>query len=193
MDRTETGQRRLIEGKWVKDLISQTIHRSVRNCFETRASLTNVFNEEHVEEPNSQQGDVASPFLDLQDGTALVPFDDSNFDNPEFLTAAAATLYRMRRARDHLLPKGLMGEPAWDMLLALYSEEPARLTVSSVCYGSGVPHTTALRWIGMLQSQGLVEHIEHPRDQKVILLSLTDEGRVLVEGTLKAMLRASRS
>ncbi|HEV2594699.1 MAG TPA: hypothetical protein VGU01_05810 [Sphingomicrobium sp.] len=156
-----------------------------------RARLT--FSGRQRGEPNPPQGDVASRLLDLQDGTALAPFDDGDFDNPEALPAAAAKIFRMRRARDHVLPKGLGGEPAWDMLLALYSEEPARLTVSSVCYGSGVPHSTALRWISMLEIQGLVQRIEHPRDKKVILLSLTKKGRGIMEDTLTFMLRSLRN
>jgi DNA-binding MarR family transcriptional regulator len=156
-------------------------------------SLGTAFDPEHGQAPNSQQGDVASRFLDLQDRTALVPFDDSDLDNPEVLSAAAAEIYRMRRARDHVFPKCLTGEPAWDMLLALYSEEPARPTVSSICYGSGVPHSAALRWISTLERQGLVERVEHRRDGKVTLLTLTNEGRGIVQDTLKAMLRAFRS
>jgi DNA-binding MarR family transcriptional regulator len=120
----------------------------------------------------------------------LAPSDDSNLDNPEVLAAAAAQIYRMRRARDHVLPQGLTGEPAWDILLALYSEEPAHPTVSSACYSSGVPHTAALRWIRLLEGRGLVHRVEHPRDEKVILLSLTDEGVRMVQDALKAMLRA---
>lgn len=98
----------------------------------------------------------------------------------------------MRRARDRVMPEGLTGEPAWDILLALYSEEPGELTVSSVCHGSGVPPTTAARWIGVLASQGFLERTKHPRDDRVVLVSLTAKGRLIVERCLKAMLRANR-
>lgn len=122
----------------------------------------------------------------------MTPLDERDLDNPEFLSSLAAEIFRMRRARDPHLPRELTGEPAWDMLLALYSEEPIRMTVSSVCHGSGMPHSTALRWINTLEHQHLIERLEHPRDEKVILLSLTPEGRALVEAALKAMARASR-
>ena len=103
------------------------------------------------------------------------------------LTRAAAEIYRMRRERDRLMPAGLMGEPAWDMLLALYSEEPGKLPPSSLCYASGVPSSTALRWIEVLSQQGLVERTEHKRDPHLVLLSLTGKGRTIVERCLKAM------
>jgi len=82
-------------------------------------------------------------------------FMDSEIDDPELLSNAAGEIYRMRRARDRYLPKELTGEPAWDILLALYAEEPAKLPVSSLCFGSGAPQTTALRWIAVLEKAGL--------------------------------------
>ena len=60
---------------------------------------------------------------------------DGEIDDPELLSNAAGEIYRMRRARDRYLPKELTGEPAWDILLALYAEEPAKLPVSSLCFG----------------------------------------------------------
>jgi len=99
----------------------------------------------------------------------------------------------MRRARDRVMPSGLTGEPAWDILLALYSEDPGELTVSSVCHGSGVPPTTAARWIGVLDVRGFIERSKHPRDDRIVLVSLTPQGRVIVERCLKAMLRATRA
>lgn len=89
------------------------------------------------------------------------------------------------------MPSGLMGEPAWDILLALFFEEPDTLTVSSLCYGSGVPQTTALRWVSVLVSQGLVERTKHHRDGRIVLVSLSDKGRVIMERCLKAMLRSA--
>ena len=119
-------------------------------------------------------------------------FMDSEIDDPELLSNAAGEIYRMRRARDRYLPKELTGEPAWDILLALYAEEPAKLPVSSLCFGSGAPQTTALRWIAVLEKSGLIVRTQHPRDPSVLLLALTEQGRLLIERSLKAMLRAAR-
>lgn len=112
-------------------------------------------------------------------------------EDRHLLASAAAELYRMRRARDRILGSDLGGEPGWDMLLALYAEEPSKLPVSSVCYASSVPPTTAMRWIGVLEEQGLVQRVTHHRDNNLILLSLTDKGRALMETSLRAMLRAA--
>jgi DNA-binding MarR family transcriptional regulator len=121
----------------------------------------------------------------------LPPFDDHELDEPDVLLSAAAEIYRMRRARDQLMPAGLVGEPAWDMLLALYSEAPGGVTVSSICRGSGVPPDAALRWVGVLEARGLINRNAHDRDQRIALVVLTEHGRAIVERCLKAMLRSS--
>ena len=128
-------------------------------------------------QPTSSQPSGAGPApAKPKDNDALPPFEASDLDDPALLSGAAAELYRMRRARDRVMPSGLMGEPAWDILLALYSEEPGDLTVSSLCYGSGVPETTALRWIGVLDREGLVERSKHQRDARITLCHLEHGG-----------------
>jgi DNA-binding MarR family transcriptional regulator len=107
------------------------------------------------------------------------------------LVAVASQLYHMRRSRDRLMPKGLMGEPAWDVLLALFSEEPGRVTLSAVSQASGVPPTSAYRWIDLLSAEGLVERIAHPRDANLMFVSLTEKGRACVRECLGALFRAA--
>ncbi|HEV2594605.1 MAG TPA: winged helix DNA-binding protein [Sphingomicrobium sp.] len=114
--------------------------------------------------------------------------DPSKLLHQESLASAAGEIYRMRRARDRLMPKGFRGEPAWDMLLALFSEAPSKLTVSSLCFCSGVPSSTSLRWIDVLARAGLLERTSHPRDDEIVFVSLTDDGRFLIERCLEAML-----
>lgn len=121
----------------------------------------------------------------------LPPFEETELQDPQLLACAAAEIYRMRRARDRLLPGDLVGEPAWDILLALFAEEPAHLSVSSLCYASGVPTTTGLRWVKVLTRRGLIERVQHPRDGRVVLVSLTDSGRLTVGRALQSMLRAA--
>lgn len=132
-----------------------------------------------------------APAID-KDSKSLPDWRDNDLDDCRLLTSAAAEIYAMRRARDRYMPDGLASEPAWDMLLALYSEEPSKLPVSSLCYGSGVPMTTALRWIAVLESRGLVERTRHNRDRRINLLSLTSKGSGVVERCLRAILRAAQ-
>lgn len=142
-------------------------------------------------EPNVFTAHLRHPIF-FQDQNLLPPFDEAEIDNPEILISAAAEIFRMRRARDQHMPADLVGEPGWDILLALYAEEPQRLPVSTVCYASSIPMSTGLRWVGALVKRGLVERETHHRDGRVVLLLLTQKGRLLVERSLKAMLRSAR-
>lgn len=86
--------------------------------------------------------------------------------------------YRSRQRRQRHLPGDLLGEPAWDMLLDLFIAvlQRRRISVSSACMASGVPSTTALRWLGQLERMGLVEREASKNDLRVVLVKLTDRG-----------------
>ena len=61
-----------------------------------------------------------------------------------------------RKMRSELFPSDYFADPVWDMLLDLYAahHENRPVSVSSLCIASGVPATTALRWIKTLTSDG---------------------------------------
>ncbi|MCB2078548.1 MAG: MarR family transcriptional regulator, partial [Novosphingobium sp.] len=58
-------------------------------------------------------------------------------------------IIRQRQLRTRFFDGDLFADPAWDMLLDLTAAraEHARVSVTSLCIASGVPPTTALRWI----------------------------------------------
>ena len=86
-------------------------------------------------------------------------------------------LLRARRLRDEHFGAGLFEDPAWDMLLDLYAAEleGVRVSVSSLCIAAAVAPTTALRWIGRLSEQGLLERVPDPRDRRRAFISLSAE------------------
>ncbi len=95
-----------------------------------------------------------------------------------FLQLAKRT-YADRRKREAILGNAhLLGEPAWDILLDLYiaTGEGHEVSVSSACIGSAAPATTGLRWLGVLQEQGLVERFNDPTDQRRVLVKLSPLG-----------------
>jgi hypothetical protein len=83
-------------------------------------------------------------------------------------------IYRARRERERHFPN-LMADPAWDLLLDLFiaGEEHRRVSVTSACIAAAVPATTALRWIGILTKQGLIERNVDPDDGRKTYLSLS--------------------
>jgi len=86
-------------------------------------------------------------------------------------------IIRQRQLRARFFDGELFADPAWDMLLDLAAArvEHARVSVTSLCIASGVPPTTALRWIGQLTAAGLLERVEDDADRRRVFIALTDQ------------------
>lgn len=88
-----------------------------------------------------------------------------------------ADILRFRRQRDKTFGGQLFGEPAWDILLELYTagKSGRKLSVSGACYVSGVPLSTALRWISRLERDGWIVRVDDPFDKRRSWLKMSDE------------------
>ncbi len=86
-------------------------------------------------------------------------------------------IIRQRQARARFFEGDLFADPAWDMLLDLTAAraEHARVSVTSLCIASGVPPTTALRWIGQMTEAGLLLRVEDETDRRRAFITLTDK------------------
>lgn len=86
-------------------------------------------------------------------------------------------IIRQRKLRGKFFDPALFADPAWDMLLDLTAAraEHLRVSVTSLCIASGVPPTTALRWIGQLTEAALVERVEDETDRRRAFIALTDK------------------
>jgi hypothetical protein len=86
------------------------------------------------------------------------------------------TIIRQRQLRAKFFDAELFADPAWDMLLDLTAAraEHARVSVTSLCIASGVPPTTALRWIGQMSQAGLLERVEDESDRRRAFIALSD-------------------
>lgn len=85
-------------------------------------------------------------------------------------------IIRQRQLRARFFEPGLFADPAWDILLDLVAAqgEDKRVSVTSLCIASGVPPTTALRWIGQLTSAGLLERAEDESDRRRAFIALSE-------------------
>lgn len=77
-------------------------------------------------------------------------------------------IIRQRQLRGKFFDAELFADPAWDMLLDLTAArvEHTRVSITSLCIASGVPPTTALRWIGQMTEAGLLERVEDDCDRR---------------------------
>jgi DNA-binding MarR family transcriptional regulator len=98
---------------------------------------------------------------------------------PKELTAKAIRrLIQARRARGIYLGEDLFSDPAWDVLLEAYVRhlDQTRISVSELCDASGVPTTTALRWIKRLEEDGWLLREKDPLDARRYWLQLSKAG-----------------
>jgi DNA-binding MarR family transcriptional regulator len=86
-------------------------------------------------------------------------------------------IIRQRQLRLRFFDGDLFGDPAWDILLDLTAAraEHVRVSITSLCIASGVPPTTALRWIGMMTEGGLLQRVEDDTDRRRAFVALTDK------------------
>lgn len=95
---------------------------------------------------------------------------------------------RSRRIRESLFPKGFFADPAWDMLLELYSAalDGRKLAINRLSVAANVPLTTTLRWIGTLEKEALVNRESDHLDGRRIYVNLTAKGMAAMEACFRA-------
>lgn len=86
-------------------------------------------------------------------------------------------IIRQRQARAKCFDGELFADPAWDILLDLTAAraEHSRVSVTSLCIASGVPPTTALRWIAQMTDAGLLDRVEDESDRRRAFIALSDK------------------
>lgn len=105
---------------------------------------------------------------------------NTNNEPPQEITAAHLRgIIYARSIRQRYFKMELFADPAWEILLELYScgLEQRRHTVGSLCAVVNVPVTTVLRWVSSLHSQDLIERRGDPLDCRRVFISLSNTGQ----------------
>jgi len=105
------------------------------------------------------------------------------------LAALACRIYDTRRERARFFNNSMLGEPVWDMMLALYCL-PSRndsLSVTGLCYACAVAPTTGQRWLQLMHQKGLIQRKPDPEDGRRICVSLSDLGDELMSKYLTSI------
>lgn len=84
----------------------------------------------------------------------------------------------------------LFANPALNILLDLYISraEGRSVSTSAACTASGVPTTTALRWINALTKRGMIEKHGMPSDKRFTFLELTEDAGQSLDRLLETIL-----
>lgn len=105
-------------------------------------------------------------------------------DRSERAIAMARGELARRRLRSEIFGPTLIDDAAWNMMLFMFVERQADLSISRVCAAALAPRTTALRQLSVLEARGLVESHENLEDRRGRFVRLQAEGLA----TLKAYL-----
>ena len=146
--------------------VSQIAERLDRLSSAAETIAADAENARHVESP--KRGFDAG----VENGERLARATRPPLPDPRLLRR----IIRQRQLRARFFDGDLFADPAWDMLLDLTAAraEHKRVSVTSLCIASGVPPTTALRWIGQLTEMGLVHRVEDDTDRRRAFITLSD-------------------
>jgi hypothetical protein len=112
--------------------------------------------------------------------------------SPEFAATQIRALIATRRLWHNAFELG-DSDPAWALLMELFATrlEGETATVDVLGWATDLEQATAARWIGRLESQGLVARGTQGEDKRRLLVTLTDEGEDKLRAYLAAALRLS--
>lgn len=82
---------------------------------------------------------------------------------------------QLRVIRGGLFGEDIFFDPSWSILLDLYQREleGRRVMVSDACAASGVPPTTGLRWLRLLEKRDFIVRTQDPTDRRRVFVALT--------------------
>jgi DNA-binding transcriptional ArsR family regulator len=97
-------------------------------------------------------------------------------EEPVKARVRAERLYAERRRRDALFPGRLFGEPAWDLLLAMFiaRDKGQAMILCKAYHAAGVSDTTGRRLLDRMEEEGLITRRRAPRSRKMRIVELTD-------------------
>lgn len=122
----------------------------------------------------------------------MMSFQNSNVSGTSFhdgfyLRALAKRMLNDRMRRDEFLPTSLFGEAGWDVMLILFSGEPGTSDCAeSLSSRIDLPLSTIMRWIAVLEMEGLVEARPQSSRSEREAVRLSESGFHSVQAYLRA-------
>lgn len=118
---------------------------------------------------------------------SLPSINDPFFFNQNLLEKCQK-IYNLRRHRERMFDRaGLFSDPAWDILLDLFSAhlQKRRVSISSAGIASCVPLATAVRYLSILENDGFVKRERDLTNGRRVFVSLTKSAIVNMIKTLE--------
>lgn len=138
---------------------------------------------ELFQEVDARLSEIKQLFTQLAGEPGLSPAE-ADKSRPHFDRVDLARLMLWcRELLEREVATDLFADPAFNILLTLYvsKAEGRDVSTSSACTASGVPTTTALRWINALARRGMVHKRSLPSDRRFTYLELSAETTAALE------------
>ena len=105
---------------------------------------------------------------------------DRNSEHGRLLERAEAIM-RICQARERLMGRAMLGEPAFDLFLALYilSAKQGTVSITGLAQAAGIPSASAWRWLAYLVGKGFVSRCPSAVDRRIVSVRLTESGRAI--------------
>ena len=118
----------------------------------------------------------------LDDGVDDAPTNTDRSESQVFGPRIARSWLKARRIREEMFGSGLFSDPAWDILLDLYTAEAKGelVQITSLAAAAAIPHSTAIRWAKILTRDGLLVRNQDPGDARRIHISLSPHASKLM-------------
>lgn len=137
------------------------------------AALKSVLSHALEQVETLQQTAAAKDSQSVDSDINLVKLNDAD------LIVQAEKFLRWCRVKADILNMGtgLFSDSCWIMCLDIYicDLKDEQVTVSAVAHSSGVPMTTAMRYINVMAEEGLLEKSPNPSDHRMIFVSTSPD------------------
>ncbi len=123
-----------------------------------------------------RRADALSLPIELESTASGLHSDKVSCDE-RLLAGLAGEQVRARQRRSLYFPGDILGEPAWDILLDLFSlgQLGQGVTVTNASLAGNTAPTTGLRWLNILERRGMVTREQSHRDRRVTWARLTPQ------------------
>ena len=116
-------------------------------------------------------------------------FDGKDLNSVDLIDRAEKFLHWGRIKSEALdTGNGLFADSCWNMCLDIYicGLKEQQVTVSAVAHSSGIPMTTAMRYINVMVEQGLLQKSSNPADHRMVFVAVSLECRNKIEKLLSS-------
>ena len=130
--------------------------------------------------PSCEPSPLQARLNELRERLLEAPDAEQPLSDEGALNRLVREVLESRRRRERIFGDQIFGEPAWDLLLELYDAEWRQqpLSIQNACRATGMPPSTMIRWIAMLEEEGWVRAIGDPSDLVRMRVALTDRASV---------------